>query len=277
LLLVAEDEIHAGEPCHRVRIRLGVATRHDQHGFGVLAGDPPDDLPVGEVGPPGHRAGVHHVDLGGLLAGDGAETVALEQPHQLLGLDLVEPAPQGREGDGDRRHHATTASLNWPQAAPMSSPLLQRTVAVIPCSSSTLWKARMRVSGGRANGAPCQSLNGIRLTFARMPLSRRPSLRASCRVSLTPSSSTYSKVMRWRNGSGKRRQAASNGSMAKPLFTGMRRSRVSLVVAWSEIARLTRRFSRASFSMPPTSPTVDTVIRRGEEPKAPGSVGSRSD
>jgi len=26
LLLVAEDEIHAGEPCHRVRIRLGVSS-----------------------------------------------------------------------------------------------------------------------------------------------------------------------------------------------------------------------------------------------------------
>ena len=83
--------------------------------------------------------------------------------------------------------------------------------------------------------------------------------------------------MRWRNGSGKRRHAASSSSIAKPRLTGMIRSRISLLVAWSEIARLTRRFSFASRSMPVTSPTVETVMRRGENPKACGSVRRRSD
>jgi hypothetical protein len=50
-----------------------------------------------------------------------------------------------------------------------------------------------------------------------------------------------------------------------------------LLVAWSEMARLTLRFSLASRSMPLTRPTVETVIRRGENPKAFGSVRIRSD
>jgi len=60
-------------------------------------------------------------------------------------------------------------------------------------------------------------------------------------------------------------------------LTGMIRSRISLLVAWSETARLTRRFSFASRSMPVTSPTVETVMRRGENAKACGSVRRRSD
>ena len=60
--------------------------------------------------------------------------------------------------------------------------------------------------------------------------------------------------------------------MAKPLFTGMMRSRISLLVAWSEMARFTRRFSPARRSMPPTRPTVDTVMRRGDMAK-PGGIG----
>ena len=51
----------------------------------------------------------------------------------------------------------------------------------------------------------------------------------------------------------------------------------TLLVACREIARLTRRFSRASLSIPLTRPTVDTVIRRGEKPNAWASVRMRSD
>jgi hypothetical protein len=110
-----------------------------------------------------------------------------------------------------------------------------------------------------------------------MPLSNRTSRRASSGASLMPSSRTYSKVIRWRKATGKRRQASSSSSIAKPLFTGMIRSRISLLVACSEMARLTLRPSLARRSMPTTRPTVETVIRRGEKPKAFGSVRMRRD
>ena len=67
----------------------------------------------------------------------------------------------------------------------MSSPLLHRTVARMPCSSSTVWKSRIRASGGRAKLEPSQSLNGIRLILPRMPLSSLTRRRASSTESLT--------------------------------------------------------------------------------------------
>ena len=81
-------------------------------------------------------------------------------------------------------------------AAPMSSPLLQRTVVVRPASIRIAWKARMRASGGRRKSAPSQSLNGIRFTLARIPCSSRTRRRASSGLSLTFSSITYSKNTR---------------------------------------------------------------------------------
>ena len=84
----------------------------------------------------------------------------------------------------------------------MSSPLLHRTVVVIPASSRIDWKARMRASGGRRKFAPSQSLNGIRFTLAFTPRRRRARRCASSVVSLTSSSITYSKNTRWREVSG---------------------------------------------------------------------------
>ena len=61
---------------------------------------------------------------------------------------------------------------------------------------------------------PGAALSGIRLTLAFTPSSRRTSRRASAGVSLTPSSSTYSKVMRLRFLTGKRLQASIIGVQA---------------------------------------------------------------
>ena len=147
LLQIAQHEVHPGDARHRLGVDLGQAPRHHQQRAGMRARDPPDGLAVGEVGARGDRARVHDVDVGHGPGGSDPEPVPLHEGGHLLGLDLVEPAAEGREGHGgpaDRprpappagasRGHAGTASLSWPHAAPMSSPLLQRTVAVIPRS-----------------------------------------------------------------------------------------------------------------------------------------------
>src|SRR5262249_58162541 len=134
--------------------------------------------------------------VGGVVERHRAKTPRLECRLHLLTVHLVDAAAERREGD--RAGHAGIGSRSWPQAAPMSSPLLQRTVVVMPASSSTDWKARMRGSGGRWNVAPSQSLNGIRLTLAFTPRSSRANRRASSTSSLTPSRITYSKKTRCR-------------------------------------------------------------------------------
>src|SRR5262249_21176878 len=255
----------------------GEAARDHHERLGIGAGDSSNGLAVGEVGLARHRAGVDDIDLRGLLRLHGAVACLLGEDAHLLRLDLVQPATEGGEGDGRGRAHAVSASLSWRGGAPVSPPVLQRRVVGMPASSRIDWKARMRWSGGRWKPEPSQSLNGMRLTLARTPLRRRTSRRASSAESLTRSRSTYSKVMRWRKATGKPRQASSSSSMAKPLFTGMIRFRIWLLVACSEMARLTLRLSLASFSMPLTRPTVDTVMRRGEKPNALGSVRIRSD
>ncbi len=65
-----------------------------------------------------------------LIAVGRPEPARLQRALQRLGVDLVQPATEGGEGDG--RHQAATASRSCPQAAPMSSPLLHRTVVVTP-------------------------------------------------------------------------------------------------------------------------------------------------
>src|SRR5207247_1729434 len=147
--------------------------RHDAEGAAVLAAvldlekraRAADRLPVGDLGARRHRAGVDDDDVRGGTERHRRKAARLEGRLQPLAVDLVEAAPEGREGDAAARH--ATASFNWPQAAPMSSPLLQRTVVVMPASSRIDWKARMRASGGRRNPEAGQSLNGIRFTLAR--------------------------------------------------------------------------------------------------------------
>ena len=68
-----------------------------------------------------------------------------------------------------------------------------------------------------------------------------------------------------------------SAAIGKPRLMGISRPRTSSVVAWSEMARFTRRDSRPSRSMAGTRPTVDTVTRRGENPRPRASVSVRSD
>ena len=116
----------------------------------------------------------------------------------------------------------------------------------------------------------------MRLTLVGIPRSRRGSRSASASLSLTPASSTYSNVTRRPCDSGKRRAASSSAAIGHRRFTGIRRSRTSSVVALSEIARLGAGISWPSFSMPRTMPTVDTVIRRGENAAPQGCCSSAS-
>src|SRR5258705_11198598 len=202
LLLVAHHEVDARHAGESIRIRLGETSRgHDQRG-GIGPDDAPYGLAVGEVGPARHRAGIDDVDLGRLAGVDGAIARLLDEGPHLLRLDLVQPAAEGGEGDGRPAAHTVTTSLSCPQAAPMSSPLLQRTVVRMPSSRRSDWKARMRWRGGRWKPEPSQSLKGIRLTLARMPLRSRTRRRASSAESFTRPRSTYSNGMRWRKATG---------------------------------------------------------------------------
>ena len=58
--------------------------------------------------------------------------------------------------------------------------------------------------------------------------------------------------------------AASSAAMFHFRFTGISRSRTSSVVAFREMARLGDGVTLPSSSIPETSPTVETVIRRGD-------------
>src|SRR5262249_32948194 len=149
-----------------------------------------DGLAIREVGAGGDGARVDDDDVGGLVERHRAKALRLQGRLHLLTVHLVEATAE--RGERHRPRHAGTDSRSWPQAAPMSSPLLQRTVVVMPASSSTDWNARMRGSGGRWNVDPSQSLNGIRLTLAFTPRSSLASRRASSTSSLTWSSITYS-------------------------------------------------------------------------------------
>src|ERR671937_692715 len=198
LVSVADDEVHAGLARDLGRARLRPAAGDDHTRVGIAAARAANRLAIGDLRARGHRAGVDDHDVGGRTERYRREAARLERRLQLLAVHLVEAAAQ--RGERDARH--ATASLSCPHAAPMSSPLLQRTVVMMPASSRIDWNARIRARGGRRNPEPGQSLNGIRLTFARTPRSRRARRRASSGLSFIPSSSTYSKNTRCRGASG---------------------------------------------------------------------------
>src|SRR3989449_10354661 len=183
LVGVADDEIHAGLARDLVGARLRPATRDDDARVGIGAARAADRLAVGDLGARRHRARVDDDDVRGGAERHRRKAARLEGRLPPLVVDLVEAAPQGREGEAAGRH--ATAAFNWPQAAPMSSPLLQRTVVVMPASSRIDWKSRMRASGGRRNSEAGQSLNGIRFTLARTVRSRRARRWASSGASFT--------------------------------------------------------------------------------------------
>ena len=134
LLLVANDQVHARNPRHGLRVGLRIAARDHEERVGIVPRDAANRLAIREVGAPGDRAGIDHVDLRALVPGGGPEAAPLEQGQDLLRFHLVEAAPERGDGDGPGFRHAGTASRSWPQAAPMSSPLLHLTVAMMPCS-----------------------------------------------------------------------------------------------------------------------------------------------
>ena len=111
---------------------------------------------------------------------------------------------------------------------------------------------------------PGAGLSGIRFTFALIPDRSFTRRRASSGESFTPSSITYSNVMRLRFLSGNRRQASRMAASGYLRFGGTSAVRCSSVVAWSETARFGISGSHASRSRPGTIPTVESVTRRGE-------------
>ena len=126
---IADDDIDTAERRDGGGIGLRPAAGDDDARAGMTADGAANHLAVGDVGARGDRARVDDDDVGALFERDGLKPAPLEPCRELEGIDLVEPAAQRRERD---RAHAGTSSRSCPQAAPMSSPLLQRTVVVTP-------------------------------------------------------------------------------------------------------------------------------------------------
>ena len=95
-----------------------------------------------------------------------------------------------------------------------------------------------------------------------MPSISRTSRRASSSLSFTPSSITYSKVIRSEFDSrGYSRSASSSVAMFHFLLIGTSTSRTSSVVAWNDTASM-QPISSAVRAISGTTPLVDSVIRR---------------
>ena len=119
-------------------------------------------------------------------------------------------------------------------------------------------------------------LNGIRLILAGMSPSNFASARACAGLSLTPASSTYSKVMRVRGrAAAYRRQAASNSAIGYFLLSGTSCSRNASSGACNDTAKLTGQ-TDAKRSMAGTKPAVLSVTRRFDNPNAQSSSMRRS-
>src|ERR1700694_90138 len=97
-----------------------------------------------------------------------------------------------------RRVRAATSPASWPQAAAMSSPRVLRVVTVKPARCRISAKRRMRSGLERRNSVCGNALNGIRLNLQRTRPAMPTSSRACASPSFTPSSMTYSKVMKSR-------------------------------------------------------------------------------
>src|SRR5438270_2136435 len=97
-----------------------------------------------------------------------------------------------------RRVRSDTSPASWPQAAAMPSPRVLRVVTVRPARCRISAKRRIR-SGLERRKPECGSgLNGIRLNLQRTWRATPVSSRACASASFTPSSMTYSRVMKSR-------------------------------------------------------------------------------
>src|SRR5208283_1169429 len=101
-------------------------------------------------------------------------------------------------------------AFSCPQAADIPCPLLFLTIAVMCALTRMLWKTSTFLLSGCRNSEPEKSLNGMRFTFAWIPLNKCTSLVASSGVSLTPFRRTYSKVTLLPAGSGNLRHASNS-------------------------------------------------------------------
>jgi hypothetical protein len=153
----------------------------------------------------------------------------------------------------------------------MSGPRLRRSVARSPRADTSRKKRSTTAADGARWAESGCGFMGMRFSLAGIPCSSGASRRASAVASFTPAMSVYSKKTgRWR-----RRSSPSSAASGKRRLSGTSRSRTSSVVAWSDTARFTGT-ARSSGSICGTTPTVDTVTRRGAMAKAFGCSSTRT-
>src|SRR6266513_1892882 len=97
-----------------------------------------------------------------------------------------------------RRVRSDTSPASWPQAAAMPSPRVLRVVTVRPARCRISAKRRIRSGLERRKPECGNGLNGIRLNLQRTWRATPASSRACASASFTPSSMTYSRVMKSR-------------------------------------------------------------------------------
>src|SRR5688572_556510 len=189
--------LHVDQPVHAVRRRI-VGIRRDR-GAQLLESDA--EVAVAEIQRGQLGAQLRAVPRIADLADDG--------PGVVLGR-LRRASSQQRE-EQERSFHARTSfrarlrrvrsftsPASWPHAAAMSSPRVLRVVTVSPARCITSAKPRIRSGCERLKPEFGNGLNGIRLNLLRTLAARSTSSRAWLSLSFTPSSITYSKVMKSR-------------------------------------------------------------------------------
>src|SRR3989441_4719423 len=97
-----------------------------------------------------------------------------------------------------RRVRSATSPASWPQVAAMPSPRVLRVVTVRPARCRISAKRRIRSGLERRNPECRKGLNRIRLNLQRTWRATPASSRACASASFTPSSMTYSRVMKSR-------------------------------------------------------------------------------
>ena len=90
---------HQGHPRQRSQLpgsTLRVATGHDDPCRRMLTGDSPDGFARRGVGPCGHAAGIHDIDIGGVARTDGFEIASVVyEGADCFRIVLIQPAPEG--------------------------------------------------------------------------------------------------------------------------------------------------------------------------------------
>src|SRR5207245_2592884 len=214
---------------------------HDTEGAAVLAAVLDFEKGARLAVDPRQRCHVERPRVGDVPNVDALGDVALEQVGQPMlvrvtddQIHLAEPGDVVRARLGPAAGHDEPRARTHPGRAP----------------------DRLAVGelGARSHRARVHHDHVGRLAAGHRPEAAR---RAPSGESLIPSSMTYSKKTRWRGASGYFLTAATSVSTLHERLTGMSCDRTSSDAAWSEIARFTLRFSRPSFSIPGTSPTVE--------------------